>query len=170
MPLAAGHASKALAQHAGHPSKEEKATGNPQPAPNSLRRRIRRSSNISPQGDAPTVLTQLGPSAGRPAFLLDLFCGTAGVAAQFQVLGGRALGVDHHLDRSRVKAAAVPLDLTEPWVQDMILAEIKPGAVDAILMARGLVRGCLPDREPVEHQLRRVLVRLTAPEVYRAVG
>ena len=32
---------------------------------------------------------------GRNLFLLDLFCGTAGVAAAFQSLGGEALGIDH---------------------------------------------------------------------------
>ena len=92
------------------------------------------SSTLPSQGVAPTVLTPCSP-ADRPVFLLDLFCGTAGVAAQFQVLGGKALGVDHHLDRSRVKAASIPLDLTEKWVQNMIMAEIKSGSVDAIMMA-----------------------------------
>ena len=42
----------------------------------------------------------------RP-FLIELFCGTAGVCAQFKTLGGRALGVDHHMKRSKLKAAAV---------------------------------------------------------------
>ena len=92
------------------------------------------STTLPSQGVAPTVLTPCSP-ADRPVFLLDLFCGTAGVAAQFQVLGGKALGVDHHLDRSRVKAASIPLDLTEKWVQNMIMAEIKSGSVDAIMMA-----------------------------------
>lgn len=55
-----------------------------------------------------------GPSAKSgdersPPFLLELFCGTAGVCAQFKTRGGRAL--DHHLKRTRLKAAAVKLEL-----------------------------------------------------------
>ena len=60
-----------------------------------------------------------------PPFLLELFCGSAGVCAQFRTKGGRALGVDHHLKRSKLKAAAVQLDLTQPWVQDLIEREIR---------------------------------------------
>ena len=34
------------------------------------------------------------------------------MCAQFRALGGRALGIDHHLKRAKLKAAAVKLDLT----------------------------------------------------------
>eukprot|EP00435_Cladocopium_sp_Y103_P066847 s272_g29.t1 len=53
----------------------------------------------------------LDADSGRkpPPFLLELFCGTAGVCAQFRLLGGKAIGVDHHLKRSKLKAAAVKL-------------------------------------------------------------
>jgi hypothetical protein len=67
-----------------------------------------------------------------PPFLLELFCGTAGVCAQFKTRGGRALGIDHHLKRTRLKAAAVKLDLTQPWVQELIEREVKLGRVHAI--------------------------------------
>ena len=65
-------------------------------------------------------------------FLLELFCGTAGVCAQFKARGGRALGIDHHLKRTRLKAAAVKLDLTQKWVQELIRREISLGRVHAM--------------------------------------
>ena len=37
--------------------------------------------------------------AKQSPFLLDLFCGTAGVAAAFKALGGDALGIDHMVDQ-----------------------------------------------------------------------
>ena len=67
----------------------------------------------------------------RP-FIIELFCGTAGVCAQFKTLGGRAIGVDHHMKRAKLKAAAVQLDLTQQWVQDLIEREIKLKRVDGI--------------------------------------
>ena len=36
-------------------------------------------------------------------FLLDIFSGTAGVAASFIQLGGDALGLDHMVDRKRMR-------------------------------------------------------------------
>ena len=60
----------------------------------------------------------------RAPFLIELFCGTAGVCAKFRTLGGRALGIDHHLKRTKLKSAAVKLDLTQQWVQDLISREI----------------------------------------------
>eukprot|EP00435_Cladocopium_sp_Y103_P058259 s502_g20.t1 len=67
-----------------------------------------------------------------PPFMIELFCGTAGVCAQFRTLGGRAIGVDHHLKRAKLKAAAVKLDITQQWVQDLIEREIRLGRVDAV--------------------------------------
>ena len=67
-----------------------------------------------------------------PPFMLELFCGSAGVCAQFRLLGGKALGVDHHLKRGKLKAAAVKLDLTQQWVQDLISKEITMGRVAAV--------------------------------------
>ena len=68
----------------------------------------------------------------REPFLLELFCGSAGVCAQFKRAGGRAMGIDHHIIRNRLKSAAVKLDLTEEWVQQMILDEIKSGRIDGV--------------------------------------
>ena len=75
----------------------------------------------------------LDGSAGKSApFLIELFCGTAGVCAQFRLRNGRSLGIDHHLKRTRLKSAAVQLDLTQPWVQEMLEREIRLGRVDCI--------------------------------------
>ena len=41
--------------------------------------------------------------SGKQLFLLDLFCGTAGVTAAFRACGGDALGIDHIIDKRRVK-------------------------------------------------------------------
>ena len=47
----------------------------------------------------------------RPLFLLDLFCGTAGVTAAFRAIGGDALGIDHMVDKRRVKGPVAKVDL-----------------------------------------------------------
>ena len=73
--------------------------------------------------------------SAREPFLLELFCGTAGVSAQFKKAGGKAMGIDHHLNRSRLKAAAVKLDLTQRWVQKMVLQEIASGRIDGVFLA-----------------------------------
>ena len=97
----------------------------------------RRSADTSFGGEPPFACKGEGPSpalegAKAPPFLLELFCGTAGVCAQFRTQGGRALGVDHHLKRAKLKAAAVQLDLTQQWVQDLIVKEITLGRVSGI--------------------------------------
>ena len=73
--------------------------------------------------------------SAREPFLLELFCGTAGVSAQFKKAGGKAMGIDHHLNRSRLKAAAVKLDLTQSWVQNMVVQEIASGRIDGVFLA-----------------------------------
>ena len=47
----------------------------------------------------------------KSLFLLDIFCGTAGVAAAFQNCGGEALGLDHLCDRRRMKGPVAKVDL-----------------------------------------------------------
>ena len=91
--------------------------------------------------DAATPSEGLGNSdqkCKRAPFLIELFCGTAGVCAQFRTLGGRALGIDHHLKRTKLKSAAVRLDLNQQWVQDLIMREISSGRVDAVHMGASL--------------------------------
>lgn len=98
-----------------------------------------------------------GPSAKSgdersPPFLLELFCGTAGVCAQFKTRGGRAL--DHHLKRTRLKAAAVKLDLTQPWVQELIEREVKLGRVHAIHLGPPCGTASRARNIPVKRKLR----------------
>ena len=53
-------------------------------------------------------------NGGTPT-LIELFCGTAGVSAQFKLAGGKSMGIDHHVKRHKLKAAAVQMDLKQPW-------------------------------------------------------
>ena len=71
----------------------------------------------------------------RQLFLLDLFCGTAGVAAAFRACGGDALGIDHIVDRRRVKGPVSKVDLSKQDGQDTILSWIKSGRVDSVTLA-----------------------------------
>lgn len=88
---------------------------------------IRNESAAATQGSVPETA-----GAKAPPFMLELFCGTAGVCAKFRTLGGRALGIDHHLKRARLKAAAVKLDLTQSWVQELIIREVELGRVSCV--------------------------------------
>ena len=71
----------------------------------------------------------------RPLFLLDLFCGTAGVAAAFRSLGGDALGIDHMVDKRRVKGPVAKVDLDKKDGQRTILNWIRESKVDACMLA-----------------------------------
>eukprot|EP00435_Cladocopium_sp_Y103_P006698 s4577_g2.t1 len=112
------------------------------------------------------VAAQLGedpkfsPKGERsPPFLLELFCGTAGVCAQFRTLGGRALGVDHHVKRGKLKAAAVQLDITQQWVQDLICREIRLGRIDSVHMGPPCGTASMARNIPI----KRKLIRKGAP-------
>ena len=82
-------------------------------------------------GDQPPVEAQ----AQKNVFLLDLFCGTAGVAAAFKALGGEALGIDHMVDKRRVKGPVAKVDLTQKDGQRTVLSWIRDGKVDAVMLA-----------------------------------
>ena len=71
----------------------------------------------------------------RTPMLIEVFCGTAGVSAQFKLAGGRSVGIDHHIKRHKLKAAAVQMDLKQTWVQNLIFDEVSSGRVDSIHMA-----------------------------------
>jgi hypothetical protein len=73
--------------------------------------------------------------AHKPIFLLDLFCGTAGVAAAFKALGGDALGIDHMVDKRRVKGPVAKVDLAQKDGQRTVLSWIEDGKVDAVMLA-----------------------------------
>ena len=89
------------------------------------------------------------------SFFLELFCGTAGVCTQFRQMGGQPLGNDHNLQRSRLKSAAVKLDITQDWVQDLILKEIAPGRVDAVHLGPPCGTASKARSIPVRKKLRR---------------
>ena len=58
----------------------------------------------------------------RSIFLLDLFCGTAGVAAAFKSLGGESMGIDHMVDKRRVKGPVSKVDLARKENQSTVLS------------------------------------------------
>ena len=91
----------------------------------------------------------------RAPFLIELFCGTAGVCAQFRSLGGKALGIDHHLKRGKLKAAAVKLDLTQQWVQDLVERELRLGRVEAVHMGPPCGTASKARNIPIRKKLRR---------------
>ena len=72
---------------------------------------------------------------GRKLFLLDLFCGTAGVAAAFQTLGGEALGLDHLIDKRRVKGPVAKVDLLTKEGQQTVEQWMTEGKVDCVMLA-----------------------------------
>jgi hypothetical protein len=70
----------------------------------------------------------------RPYFL-DIFCGTAGVAAALKRYGAEALGVDHIIDKRRMKGPAVKMDLTLSSSQQLVFEELKSGRVKGVMLA-----------------------------------
>ena len=63
-------------------------------------------------------------------------------------------GIDHHLKRTRLKAAAVKLDLTQPWVQTLIEREIELGRVHAIHLGPPCGTASRARNIPVKRKLR----------------
>ena len=72
--------------------------------------------------------TQLVASEQPVPPLLELFCVTA------QFIG--ALGMDHVLNKARVKGPATKIDLSCEASQRLVLKEIRDGRVDVCLLAR----------------------------------
>ena len=68
-------------------------------------------------------------------FFLDIFCGTAGVVAALKRHGAEALGVDHVIQKHRMKGPAVKLDLSVEANQDLIVEEIKSDRVAGVMLA-----------------------------------
>ena len=73
-------------------------------------------------------------ATSRPYFL-DIFCGTAGVAAALKRYGAEAMGIDHVLDKRRMKGPAIKLDLTLTSSQNLIFDEVKSGRVKGVMLA-----------------------------------
>ena len=93
----------------------------------------------------------------RPPFLLDLFCGTAGVAAAFKALGGESLGIDHMIDKRRVKGPVAKVDLSKSEGQSTVLQWIEAGKIDAIMLAPpcGTASRAREIPVPQRHKLRK---------------
>ena len=85
---------------------------------------LQRYSGVS-QDSATTAIskTESLPSVRKP-YVLELFCGTAGVFAAMQKRGCDVLGVDHKLKPRSMKASAVRVDLRDPVQQDMVMREV----------------------------------------------
>ena len=93
-------------------------------------------SNVSGSQHAePAQVPHEKAQKNRPLFLLDVFCGTAGVAAAFQSMGAEALGMDHMIDKRRVKGPVAKVDLSQKSGQVAILKWIQEGRVDAVMLA-----------------------------------
>eukprot|EP00435_Cladocopium_sp_Y103_P049658 s1454_g15.t1 len=73
------------------------------------------------------------PDLERGPFLLEVFSGTAGVTAAFKQLGGQALGLDHHVDKNRMKGPISKIDLCKKENQSLALEFTRNGSVDAIM-------------------------------------
>eukprot|EP00435_Cladocopium_sp_Y103_P067316 s126_g29.t2 len=71
----------------------------------------------------------------RNLFILDLFCGTAGVTAALKSMGCDALGIDHMVDKRRVKGPVAKVDLSKKSGQSTVLSWILEGKVDGVMLA-----------------------------------
>ena len=80
-------------------------------------------------------MRKLQAHQNRNLFLLDVFCGTAGVAAAFQSLGGEALGIDHLVDKRRVKGPVAKVDLSKKAGQDTVIKWIQERKIDGVMLA-----------------------------------
>ena len=88
---------------------------------------------VIPEGHG-TVLLQVMPMEEAPregagdnleaganngtVFLLDVFSGTTGVAASFIQPGGEALGLDHVVDKKRVRGPLSKVDFCKDEMQE----------------------------------------------------
>jgi hypothetical protein len=72
---------------------------------------------------------------GEQPYFLDIFCGTAGVTAALKRYGAEAIGVDHMIDKRRMKGPAVKLDLSKKSAQKLVIDEIKGGRVKGVMLA-----------------------------------
>ena len=72
---------------------------------------------------------------GEQPYLLEIFCGTAGVTAALKRYGAEAIGVDHVIDKRRMKGPAVKLDLSKKSAQKLVIDEIKGGRVKGVMLA-----------------------------------
>ena len=71
----------------------------------------------------------------KVVFLLDIFSGTAGVTAAFIQMGDDALGLDHVIDKGRVKGPVSKIDLCKKENQDLVFQWLEKGKADAVMLA-----------------------------------
>ena len=135
----------------GHPCKPVRvasgqAAGDPLPFPNTPEK------GDHLLGPAPAVKHH---KLGNPKvpYLLELFCGTAGLSQAFIRAGGEALGVDHFLETKRLKGPAVRLDLTKPEHERLIMDEVRRS--DAVFLAPPCGTSSLARTIPVPAELRK---------------
>ena len=64
--------------------------------------------------------TEVGTHEKHGVLLLDVFSGTAGVAAASIQLGGEALGLDHVVDKKRVRGPVAKVDLCKRESQELV--------------------------------------------------
>ena len=69
----------------------------------------------------------------KPPYVLEIFCGTAGVAAAMQARGCDVLGIDKDLRPRKVRAPAVRLDLCDAEQRRLVWQEIQ--RADAVWLA-----------------------------------
>ena len=89
----------------------------------------------------------------RVPYLLELFCGTAGLSQAFIRAGGEALGVDHFLKTKRLKGPAVRLDLTRQDHQRLVTDEVH--RADAVFLAPPCGTSSRARAIPVPPELRK---------------
>ena len=80
-------------------------------------------------------VTSSGSAKQCTVFLLDIFSGTAGVAASFIQLGGDALGMDHMVDKKRMRGPIAKTDLCKKETQDQVISWLEQGKVDGVMLA-----------------------------------
>ena len=93
--------------------------------------------HLSKGSDSSPLSEQAQASAmdGEQPYFLDIFCGTAGVTAALKRYGAEAIGVDHVIDKRRMKGPAVKLDLSKKSAQKLVIDEIKGGRVKGVMLA-----------------------------------
>ena len=80
-------------------------------------------------------VTSSGSAKQCTVFLLDIFSGTAGVAASFIQLGGDALGMDHMVDKKRMRGPIAKTELCKKETQDQVISWLEQGKVDGVMLA-----------------------------------
>eukprot|EP00435_Cladocopium_sp_Y103_P025398 s5678_g6.t1 len=109
--------------------------------------------SVHQEVDAETLDGAKQPSQ-RNLFVLDLFCGTAGVTAALKSMGCDALGIDHMVDKRRVKGPVAKVDLSKKSGQSTVLQWIHEGKVDGVMLAPPCGTSSRAREIPIPRRLR----------------